>query len=134
MNYAKLNGTQRDVLTAVVAIEQDDRQIPNGHSGWTKPATKEIKPTTKRIQTFHEDRFGPISQTRVSGVLSELVNQSLSVKQRSESDGRVWIYRPTPEGHEVVSQALRERRRWITPPEPRPEHESQATLTEVLQA
>lgn len=116
MNYADLTASQRDALTAVVALDT----LPD-------------EPTARRVHRFYEERFGPVSYDGLTGnVLASLLDRSLSRKERSESDGRVWVYRPTPEGHEVVHQTLRERARWITPPEPRPDHDAQATLAEVL--
>lgn len=118
MNYTDLNLSQRDALTAIVALEH--RQEP---------------PSAKNVHWFYEERFNPISHSGLTGyVLPGLVAASLAYKERSESDGRVWLYRPTDRGHEVVHQALRERLRWILPPEPTPDNEAQATLAEVLGA
>lgn len=116
MNYADLTANQRDVLLAVVSLDIEGEANPSG------------------VHRFYEERFGPISDGAISRLLSELVDASLSVKERSESDGRVWVYRPTDAGHEVIHQALRERLRWILPPEPTPDHAEQTTLVEVLAA
>lgn len=116
MRYADLTASQRDVLVAVTSLDVEG----------------EARPTA--VHRFHEERFGPISKGRISGILGDLVKDSLLLKERSESDGRVWVYQPTDTGHEAVYQALRERLRWILPPEPSPDHADQLTLAEVLAA
>lgn len=115
VNYADLTATQRDTLLAVVALDGD------------------TDPTLDAIHGFHERHFGPISQHSLSAsILPALREASLVVQHRSASDGRVHVNRPTEAGRELVRQALRERQRWVEPPEPGPEDDGQRTLAEVV--
>lgn len=114
MNYADLDATKRDALTAIVALDV------------------RTEPTLDDIHDFYERHFGPISPHTLSAtVLPALREASLVVQQRSESDGRVRVNHPTEAGHELVHQTLRERQRWVLPPEPTPDHADQLTLAEV---
>lgn len=141
MNYTDLTATERDVLTAIIVIENQEVQSedhePGGHrtrtGGWIKPS--DLHPTANSIHRFFEEQFGPISRHHLSAnVLHDLCEYSLTVKDRSETDARVWVYEPTSAGYQLVGRALRERHRWILPPEPTSDNETQSTLPEVLQA
>lgn len=135
MNYTDLGATQRDALTVIVALDEGGPITKPVPESWEAPDPNPVLPTATNIRNLMEKLFAPISYSGLTGhVLPELIDASLSRKERSESDGRVWLYRPTRAGTEAVSQALRERRRWITEPDPVPDHDAQATLPEVLQA